>query len=64
MRHGSKEEAHVDPLRTGVSENDGMPEHPDAPSDVEERLETDPRDEPNLTDQPGHDVDRRQQADT
>ena len=38
---------------------EGIPEKADAPSDVDERLETDPREEPNLTDRPGHDVDRR-----
>jgi len=42
---------------------EGMPERDDAPTDVEERLETDPEDEPSLTEQPGHDVDRRLQED-
>ena len=43
---------------------EGVPENPEAPQDVDERRDTDPRKEPNLTDQPGHDVDRRLQADT
>ena len=43
---------------------EGLAEQADAPSDVEERLGSDPRQEPNLTDQPGHDVDRRLQEDT
>ena len=42
---------------------EGMPEQADAPGDVEERLDTDPREEPSLTEQPRHDVDRRLQED-
>jgi hypothetical protein len=41
-----------------------MPEQADAPTDVEERLDTDPAEEPSLTEQPGHGVDRRLQEDT
>ena len=41
---------------------DGVPEKDDGqPADVEERLGRDPEDEVNLTDQPGHGVDRRLQ---
>ena len=36
---------------------EGMPEQAAAPGDLQERLHTDPRDEPSLTEQPGHDVD-------
>jgi hypothetical protein len=43
---------------------EGMPERSDAPGDVEERLDTDPRQEPSLTEQPGHDVDKSLQEDT
>jgi hypothetical protein len=40
---------------------DGTPEQDDAPADVDERLDQDPDEEVNLTDQPGHGVDRRLQ---
>jgi hypothetical protein len=43
---------------------EGMPEQSEAPTDVEERLETEPTEEPNLTDQPRHEVDRRLREDT
>ena len=41
---------------------DGVPERDDGqPVDVDERLDQDPDEEVNLTDQPGHGVDRRLQ---
>ena len=41
---------------------DGVPEQDDGqPADVDDRLDRDPGDEVNLTDQPGHSVDRRLQ---
>jgi len=41
---------------------DGVPGRHDAsPTDADERLDVDPEEEVNLTDQPGHEVDRRLQ---
>ena len=42
---------------------EGLPEQADAPGDIEERLDTDPEEEPSLTEQPGHGVDQRLQGD-
>ncbi|MET1059732.1 MAG: hypothetical protein ABWX84_09050 [Nocardioides sp.] len=47
--------------KDGSAKPDGVPERPDAPDDVEERLDLDPEEQVNLTDQPGHEVDRRLQ---
>ena len=50
--------------KEAAEDPEGVSEHPDAPTDVKERLDTDPQKEPNLIDQPGHAVGEGLQADT